>query len=73
MTENERCCQNCRFYFGGDCRRFPPQVGFDSGDVFATFPYVLKNEWCGEFQKIEKYVIPDIFVDPHTKDEGENG
>ena len=79
MIENERCCQNCRFYYEGDCRRFPPQVGCEpnseySSSVFYAFPNVRKEEWCGEFQPIEKWTIPEGFVllDPHAKPEKEN-
>lgn len=56
-TENERCCGNCRFFYedGKQCRRFPPQILTDSdsdytGASYSAFPYMNKEEWCGEHQ-----------------------
>lgn len=73
MIENERCCGNCRFYYpeGRECRRNPPQVWADEEDVGYCFPRVSKEEWCGEFNEIEKWVIPEGFelFDPHKKEE----
>ena len=71
MIENERCCGNCRYFYEGECRRYPPQVGCDSDNVFYAFPRVYAKEWCGEFQEIDKWVIPEgfVLVDPHTKKE----
>lgn len=54
--KEDECCGNCRFFFedGKQCRRFPPQVGTETSEhscgVFATFPIVYKQEWCGEFK-----------------------
>lgn len=67
MIENERCCGNCRHFFEGECRRYPPQVGCDTqcehtGNVFYAFPRVYKQEWCGEFSAEEKgWLIPEGF------------
>ena len=63
IDNNQARCENCRFHKEGDCRRYPPQVGVDSacehtGNVFYTFPRVLKNEWCGEYQPEEGWVLP---------------
>ena len=65
MIENERCCGNCRFYDpeGRNCRRFPPQVWETVETGGSAFPRVETDEWCGEFQGIEKgWVIPEGFV-----------
>lgn len=79
IIENERCCRNCRFYEEGDCKRYPPQLGVDpncehTGNVFYCFPSVDKEDWCGEFQAIERWVIPEgfVLVDPHAKKEESN-
>jgi|GEM_PF-4372012 len=61
--ENERCCGNCRHFYEGECRRYPPQVGCDSacehtGNVFYAFPRVYAKEWCGEFQSKEGWILP---------------
>jgi hypothetical protein len=64
--ERTRVCANCRFYFEGECRRYPRQVvesvsseDWASGtgpvaapksDTFYFFPKHDKDDWCGEFQ-----------------------
>ena len=60
-TENERCCQNCRFHEPKrrECRCYPPQVwSYDNYRCNETFPLVSNDQWCGEFQPIEKWVLP---------------
>lgn len=56
-TENDRICFNCRFFFdeGKQCRRYPPQIGYDtncdfSDGTFSAYPRVHRDEWCGEFK-----------------------
>ena len=48
--EGDRRCENCRFYVGWECRRYPPTpVAF--GDYVGTyFPEVAETQWCGEYQ-----------------------
>jgi hypothetical protein len=68
MNEDEKCCGNCQFFFEvslhrGQCRRYPPQAWSESGSetsccLFFNFPEMRKQEWCGEFNKIEKIIIP---------------
>lgn len=51
------CCSNCKFYYEGECRRYPPKV-FVYGDNIYTnvnpyesaFPEVSDSGWCGEFK-----------------------
>ena len=68
MIENDRCCENCRFYFkdANQCRRYPPQVWgdfmSDTNDSYTcNYPIVKKNEWCGEFHPIEVLHLPKSF------------
>ena len=51
-------CPDCRFYFVGDCRRYPPVRG-QFREVYndkrtweheVVYPRVTENDWCGEFQ-----------------------
>lgn len=66
MIENERCCGKCRFYDpkGRNCRRFPPQVWETENSGGSAFPRVEEDEWCGEFQSIEKWIVPVGFDIP---------
>lgn len=50
-------CLSCRFYNrisgeGGQCRRYPPTLVWQKydldGDWGQDFPYMGRNEWCGE-------------------------
>lgn len=65
QIDDERCCGNCRFYFedGRECRRYPPTVWSEgqsetSCSYCCSFPSMRKEEWCGEFQPIEGWVLP---------------
>jgi hypothetical protein len=69
IAENNRCCGKCRFFLewistGGYCKRSPPTpVGLDEDNsVSYCDPMINKTDWCGEFQPIEKWVIPEGFV-----------
>lgn len=47
-------CQNCRFYFPPLCRRFPPQVVYNTEDVevyIELFPTVDPKDYCGEWKE----------------------
>lgn len=37
-------CIDCRFFAGGQCRRFPPTTP-------REFPVVRADDWCGEFKE----------------------
>jgi hypothetical protein len=56
-------CGNCRFWLSkqadeGECRRYAPRPTLrpredEEGTVlplFAYFPQMFEDEWCGEFQ-----------------------
>lgn len=63
VNNDDRCCQNCRFHFDGECRRFPPQIWSEPQSEYSSsyrcnFPEVGNNQWCGEFEEIEKWVVP---------------
>jgi hypothetical protein len=58
LNENERCCGNCRFYQGRECRRYPPQVWADEENLSSCFPTVKATEWCGEYQPKESWILP---------------
>ena len=64
MIENERCCGKCRFFLeqssrGGYCKRYPPTpTGLDEDNSVAYCdPMVNKNDWCGEFQPVEQWIV----------------
>ena len=37
----------------GECRRFPPAVIIDRGEVVGRFPSVDGTDWCGDFSETE--------------------
>jgi hypothetical protein len=53
--EMSNCCEKCEFverveYYKPNrfrCRRFPPMLG----KIYYEFPWVEKNDWCGEFKE----------------------
>jgi len=55
----DECCAKCRFLHSatnrGKCHRFPPVFDHTTNpsvphDVRWTFPIVMLDDWCGEFQ-----------------------
>lgn len=54
--EELKQCQSCRFFLIekneelGECRRNPPSMYSDDGEIGYAFPVVPLTEWCGEFQ-----------------------
>lgn len=63
----DKLCESCRFYRpnpltsmnadGGECRRFPPNVGQRTEDELMTdsaawgeWPQVWNCDWCGEYE-----------------------
>jgi len=36
-------CENCKYYFMEQCRRFPPTANG------RAWPIVMPKDWCGEF------------------------
>lgn len=69
--EEERNCRNCRFWVGeteaewGICKRYPPQFNSEGASQVRT----QRSDWCGEFEPVEKWVLPEGFrlIDPHSK------
>lgn len=56
----EKCCSNCLYYLtkspvGGICRRFPRvpigRMPGNSKHIDQVYPYVHKDEWCGEWKE----------------------
>jgi len=47
-------CENCRYYFFGFCRRYPPTVLIDPSseedETVSQWPTVEPEDWCGEHQ-----------------------
>lgn len=47
-------CENCRYYFFGFCRRYPPTVFVDpesqEDETLSQWPAVEAEDWCGEHQ-----------------------
>lgn len=35
---------------GGECHRMPPAVVAEDGEVYAVFPPVADDEFCGEWR-----------------------
>ena len=61
MEDKKSSCIDCKFYFEGDCRRFPPQVWGETLSEYScsyrcNFPEVGKNDWCGEFRSKDEVV-----------------
>ena len=57
-------CGNCRFFkpyddkrdgceTDGDCRRHPCQVYGDSEVCRVSWPGVMREEWCGEWEQAD--------------------
>ena len=60
----EERCENCRFFDGGVCKRYPPSLVETVSEydyeyegnprykdvIYHIFPSVPENEWCGEFK-----------------------
>ena len=56
-------CAACEYYkpvqagtevlYHGECRRFPPAVIVDRGEVVGRFPSVDETDWCGDFSETE--------------------
>jgi hypothetical protein len=54
-------CENCLYYeknedlpTNGRCHRNPPQVVTDDeGDPYTMWPFVSKDEYCGEYLVFE--------------------
>ena len=50
-------CRNCKWFDGGSCHRFPPQMVPWPDDYIKpgvynaspVFPYVTADNWCGEW------------------------
>ena len=47
VVKSVRRCDNCRFFDGSLCRRYPPKVIVPSGGMW---PVVMPEDWCGEHQ-----------------------
>ena len=50
-------CDNCRFFFFGFCRRYPPTVFYNplpeeegTEETLSEWPTVEADDWCGEHQ-----------------------
>ena len=43
-------CYNCRYFFDGICRRYPPTVVEWDDEGNAMFPEVSGDTWCGEWK-----------------------
>lgn len=58
-TPQGLACKDCRYEIAGRCHRFPPQmVLWPDGHQepisympYKTFPFVDREDWCGEFTK----------------------
>lgn len=48
-------CENCRFYYKGECHRYPPKKERLIGvRLYCVWVRVEPNDWCGEFQQQNK-------------------
>jgi len=67
MTEQKNyCCsckcEDCRWYWDGECRKRAPVPYFHTGgnflnrDCTSQWPRVRKNDFCGEFQSLQKII-----------------
>ncbi len=52
---SERTCETCRFAWGRQCRRWPPQVTHPAqfAGPYTNWPAVHATDWCGEHQPRE--------------------
>ena len=56
-TMNDSRCDQCAYFSDldgeeGECRRFPPAVTpHEDGGTMNSFPLVVPDLWCGEFQR----------------------
>jgi hypothetical protein len=54
-----KVCRDCKWFDGSNCHRYPPQMVPWPNDnqhpviynPMATFPFVVPNNWCGEWIK----------------------
>jgi hypothetical protein len=53
----KEACVNCRYYFGGRCRRYPP-VADAPYRLIGMFIQVRLDEWCGEYSPKPKQNAP---------------
>ncbi len=56
----QRICDNCKYYRGRSCYRFPPNVIIDPTDynVYTVHPSPQSGDRCGEWAihpKLEKH------------------
>lgn len=66
--DEKRICQNCRFFSKetgrkGQCHRYPPQAWSESNPETSSslgfnFPEIRNEEWCGEHQHQEVWILP---------------
>lgn len=55
VDEQERC-GNCRFWSIDltGCRRHAPTILSEVYEATAIWPFVLANDWCGDYEPKEK-------------------
>lgn len=53
-------CETCRWWAGGECRRYPPTLivpgtwtGGPAQEPVTRFPDTARWQWCGEHQPEE--------------------
>jgi hypothetical protein len=62
MGDRDRACRGCRFFGlgklqdAGECRRYAPRCHIateidDPLEPLSTWPAVLLDDWCGEFEE----------------------
>ena len=54
MSRFDQICENCRFFYYRECKRYPPQaVRDEEGDInYWFFPEVDTNNCCGEWRPV---------------------
>ncbi len=44
-------CWTCKFNVGNGCHRYPPQLMKYIIDSECKWPYVVRDDWCGEYKE----------------------
>ena len=47
-----RKCKTCEYKDGNFCKRYPPVIVPVDVHVDYYYPYVVNDDWCGEYKKI---------------------
>ncbi len=56
-------CANCTFFYedqNGECRRHAPmrEPGNGNSDPNRAFPFVMSDDWCGDFIGKDSACVP---------------